>query len=204
MRAGAPQRVTRICVAQIGAPHGVRGEVRLRSFTADPLAVARYGVLLSEDGTRTFELIALRPAKDAFIARLKGVDDRTAAEALTNQRLFVPRECLPEIGEAETYYHADLVGLAVTDAAGTVRATVRAVHDFGAGDVLELDPAGKGGGASVFVPFTTAVVPVVDIAGGRLVLAGPETWLTPEPTPNPAEPSAFPPQRRSRRSKHTG
>ena len=92
----------RICVAQIGAAHGIRGEVRLWSFTEDPLAVADYGPLESEDGTRRFEIEALRPAKDHFVARLAGVADRDAAEKLTNIELYVPRDRLPPIEDDES------------------------------------------------------------------------------------------------------
>ena len=103
----------RICVAQIGAPHGVRGEVRLRSFTEDPLAFVEYGPLESEDRKQRFKIEALRPAKDHFVARLSGVSDRNAAEKLTNVKLYVPRDVLPDIEEDETFYHADLIGLDV-------------------------------------------------------------------------------------------
>ena len=102
----------RICVAQFGAAHGIRGEVRLRSFTQDPLAVTAYGPLESEDGTQRFKIEALRPAKDHFVARLTGIDDREAAEKLTNLRLYVSRDRLPPIENDETFYYADLVGLA--------------------------------------------------------------------------------------------
>src|SRR5262245_53387666 len=98
----------RVCVAQIGAAHGVRGEVRLRSFTEDPAAVTSYGPLESEDGTRRFTIEALRPAKDCFVARLEGVANRDAAEKLTNLRLYIARDKLPPIEEDETFYHADL------------------------------------------------------------------------------------------------
>ncbi len=101
----------RIRVARIGAAHGVRGEVKLWSFTEDPMAVTSYGALETEDGTRRFEIESLRPAKDHLVARIAGVADRDAAEALRNLELFVPRERLPEIEEADTFYYADLVGL---------------------------------------------------------------------------------------------
>jgi 16S rRNA processing protein RimM len=161
----------RVCVAQIGAPHGVRGEVRLRVFTDDPAAIADYGPLQSEDGGRSFELAGVRPAKDHLVARLKGVDDRDAAAALTNQKLYVPRERLPATGDDDTFYHADLVGLAAVSTAGDTLGTVVAVHNFGAGDLLELQP--EGSGATVMLPFTRACVPQVDIAGRRIVIDPP-------------------------------
>src|SRR5579863_44106 len=118
----------RICVGQIGAAHGVRGEVRLRSFTSDPHAIAGYGPLETEDG-RIFEIETMRPAKDHFVARLSGICDRNAAEQLSNTRLYVPRERLPEPDEPDEFYHADLIGLAVLDPAGKSLGTIIAVHN---------------------------------------------------------------------------
>lgn len=160
----------RVCVAQIGAAHGVRGEVRLKAFTQDPLSVARYGPLEVEDGRQYFEIEAVRPAKDMLVARLKGITDRDAAERLMNLRLYVARERLPKPGDDE-FYHADLVGLAVTTASGEAVGTVKAVHNFGAGDLVEIEPAS--GGATMMLPFNEAVVPVVDVAGGRIVVEPP-------------------------------
>jgi len=160
-------RAARICLGQIGAAHGVGGEVRLRSFTADPAAIADYGPLETEDG-RAFEIESLRPAKDHFIARLAGVSDRNAASALANTKLYVPRARLPEPDEADEFYHADLIGLAAVDAAGRRFGTVLAVHNFGAGDLIEVKP--DAGGKTELLPFDEATVPVVDIAGGRIVV----------------------------------
>jgi 16S rRNA processing protein RimM len=161
----------RICVAQIGAAHGTRGEVRLKSFTADPMAVMDYGALETEDGTATFEIESLRPAKSHWIAQLRGVRDRNAAERLANVKLFVPRDRLPAVETGE-FYHADLIGLAVVTTDGRALGTVVAMHDFGAGDILELRQEGKRD--TVMLPFTSATVPVVDIAGGRIVIDPPE------------------------------
>lgn len=160
----------RVCVAQIGAPHGVRGEVRLWTFTADPMAVTRYGSLETEDGKRSFEIEKVRPAKGHLVARLRGIGDRETAERLTNTKLFVPRERLPQT-EADEFYHADLVGLRVEDAEGNGIGAVIAVHNFGAGDILEIQPPE---GGAMMLPFTEAVVPEVDIKGGRLVVVLPE------------------------------
>jgi 16S rRNA processing protein RimM len=160
----------RICVAQIGGAHGIRGEVKLKSFTADPMAVKDYGPLTSEDGSARFEIEALRPAKSHLVARLRGVADRNAAERLTHVRLFVPRERLPPPAEDE-FYHVDMIGLAAATADGTEVGTVVAVHDFGAGAILELQP--PAGGNTVMLPFTDAFVPAVDIAGGRITVAPP-------------------------------
>ncbi|MEA2907453.1 MAG: rRNA processing protein RimM [Alphaproteobacteria bacterium] len=165
------QREKRVCVAQIGAAHGTRGEVRLWSFTADPMAVRDYGPLESEDGSARFEIEAVRPAKRHLVARLAGVHDRNAAERLTNIRLYVARERLPAAG-ADEFYHADLIGLAALAVDGRALGTVVAVHDFGAGDILELRPAGRND--TVMLPFTTETVPLVDIAGGRIVIDPPQ------------------------------
>ena len=160
----------RICVAQIGAAHGIRGEVRLRSFTEDPMAVTAYGPLESEDGTRRFTIEALRPAKDLFVARLAGVTDRDAAEKLTNIRLYVSRDKLPPIDEDETYYHADLVGLAAVTPDGAPLGTVTAILNFGAGDLVEIRPDG---GEPLLVPFTDTAVPEIDMKTRRMVVVPP-------------------------------
>jgi 16S rRNA processing protein RimM len=158
----------RICVAQFGAPHGIRGEVRLRSFTEDPMAITAYGPLESEDGARRFTIEALRPAKDHFVVRLAGVPDRDAAEKLTNIKLYVARDKLPAIEDAEMFYHADLVGLAAVTPDGTALGTVTAILNFGAGDLVEIKPAG--GGEPLMVPFTDAAVPEIDLAARRMVV----------------------------------
>ncbi|HXW30020.1 MAG TPA: ribosome maturation factor RimM [Xanthobacteraceae bacterium] len=171
MRAQRPSgEDARVCLAQIGAPHGLAGEVRLHAFTEEPLAVGRYGTLEAEDRSRQFELTALRLGKRGLIAAFAGVADRTAAARLTAIRLYVPRARLPDPDDADTFYHADLVGLTVEAADGLPIGTVCAVHDFGAGDLLEVKPAI---GPSLMLPFTKAAVPVVDLAAARLVAALP-------------------------------
>jgi 16S rRNA processing protein RimM len=128
--------VERICVARIGAAHGIKGEVRLWSFTADPAAVADYGPLESEDGTQRFEIEAMRPAKDHLVARLSGVSDRDAAERLVNTRLYVARERLPAPAPEE-FYHADLIGLRADSRDGAALATIVGIHDFGGRIVID-------------------------------------------------------------------
>jgi len=161
----------RVLIAQIGAAHGVRGEVRLKAFTQDPLSVTRYGALETEDGRRRFEIEAARPTKDdMLVARLKGVADRNAAEALKNLRLYVAREKLPAPADDE-FYVADLIGLVAQTPTGDALGTVKAVHNFGAGDLIEIEPAD--GSASVMLPFTATTVPTIDIAGKRIVVAPP-------------------------------
>ena len=163
--------VERICVARIGAAHGVKGEVKLWSFTADPAAVADYGPLESEDGLQRFEIEAMRPAKDHLVARLSGVRDRDAAERLVNVRLYVARDRLPAPAPEE-FYHADLIGLRAESRDGAALATIVGIHDFGAGDLLELRPLS--GGGTVLMPFTAQTVPEVDIAGGRIIIDPPQ------------------------------
>ncbi len=128
----------RICVAQIGAAHGIRGEVRLWSFTHDPMAVTDYGPLESEDGTRRSRSTPCGAAKDHFVARLTGVDDRARRRSLRNLDLYVPRDRLPPIEEDDTFYHADLIGLAAVTPDGGALGTVTAIHNFGAGDLVEI------------------------------------------------------------------
>jgi 16S rRNA processing protein RimM len=171
MTGGAGVCGARICLGQIGAAHGVRGEVRLRSFTSDPAAIADYGPLETEDG-RVFEIETMRPAKDHFVARLSGIRDRDAASALANTKLYVPRERLPQTEEPDEFYHADLVGLAVVDRAGKSLGTVIAIHNFGAGDLIEVRT--DTGGNTELVPFDTTHVPAVDIASGKIVVDPPQ------------------------------
>ena len=164
-------RSEKIRVARIGAAHGIRGEVRLWSFTEDPLAVAQYGPLESEDGARQFEIKALRPAKDFLVARIAGIADRNAAETLRNVDLFVPRDRLPPLEQADTFYHADLIGLAAESEAGEALGSVVAIHNFGAGDIIEIAP--EGGGATLMLPFNETTVPRVDLKAGRVVVVPP-------------------------------
>jgi 16S rRNA processing protein RimM len=162
----------KIRIARIGAAHGVRGEVKLWPFTEDPMAALNYGPLETEDGARQFEIESLRPAKDFLVARLKGVDDRNAAEMLRNIDLFVPRDRLPPIEEDDTFYHADLVGLSAVTPDGAALGTVMAMHNFGAGDVVEI--ALPGSDRTVMVPFTDAAVPEIDLKAKRIVVVVPE------------------------------
>ena len=161
----------RICVARIGAAHGVRGEVKLWSFTEDPAAVAQYGPLETQDGTRCFEIEALRAAKDHFVARIAGVNDRDAAEKLRNIELYIPRARLPKIEETDTFYHADLVGLDAVTPAGARVGIVHALHNFGAGDIIEIAP--DGGGEPLMLPFNETTVPKIDVAARQIVVVPP-------------------------------
>ena len=179
----------RVCVGVVTGAHGVRGAVRVKSFTAEPGDVASYGPLEDESGERRFALRLVGTAKGVLIAAIAGIDDRDRAEALRGLRLYLPRAAQPPT-EEEEYYHADLIGLEATLPDGAALGTVRAVHDFGAGDTLEIErPAGQ----PVVVPFTRAVVPVIDLDAGRLVVDPPPGLLDkaeagrcgPHPNPPP-------------------
>lgn len=158
----------RVCVGAIVGAHGVRGAIRIKSFTGEPADIGRYGPVENEAGARRFGLRIIGQAKGLVIAKLDGVEDRDAAEALKGTKLFVPRERLPET-EPEEFLYADLIGLAAEDPEGGKLGTVKAVFDFGAGEVLEI----VGAGGAFMVPFTKAAVPVVDVAGGRMVVSLP-------------------------------
>ena len=161
----------RIRVARIGAAHGVRGEVKLWSFTQEPTAIADYGPLQSEDGKWQFEIETMRAAKDHFVARIAGIDSREAAEALRNIDLFIARDKLPAIDEPDTYYFADLVGMAALTPDGAPLGNVTAVHNFGAGDLIEV--ASSAGGEPLLLPFTEAVVPNIDTAKRQITVVLP-------------------------------
>ena len=166
---------SRVCLGVIAGAHGVKGLVRVRSFTAKPQSIADYGPLQDERGERRFELELVGVSRGALIARVPGVEDRDAAEALKGMRLYVRRTDLPEPG-AEEFYEADLMGLDAVLSDGTRLGKVCAVHDFGAGANLEIEDAA---GKTVMVPFTAAAVPMVDIPGGRLVIEPPEGLFEP-------------------------
>src|SRR5712672_3203588 len=159
-----------VCVARIGAPHGVRGAVKLWTFTEDPLAVTRYGPLMAKDGARQFEVTHAREAKDHLVASFRGVTTREEAEKLNGIELYIAREKLPATDDDE-YYHADLIGLAAVTSANEPLGRVIAIHNFGAGDIIEIAPPQ---GATMLLPFTNAVVPAVDLANGRVVIELPD------------------------------
>ena len=170
----------RLCLGVIVGAHGVRGLVRIKSFTEAPEDLDAYGPLSDEAGTRRFEVSVTGKAKGLLLARVAGVGDRDAAEALKGVRLFVDRAALPEPEEDE-YYHSDLIGLAVEDGVGGRLGRVVGVQNYGAGDILEIE---RPDGTELLLPFTKAVVPAVDLAGGRLVVAPPEEG----PEEGPEEP----------------
>ena len=159
-----------VCVARIGAAHGVRGAVKLWTFTEDPFAVRRYGPLQTKDGKRQFEVTQAREARDHLVATFKGVTTRDEAERLNGIELYVAREKLPATDEDE-YYHADLIGLSAKTTSGETLGKVIAIHNFGAGDIIEIAPTN---GGTMLLPFSNAVVPTVDIAGGRVLIELPQ------------------------------
>lgn len=175
-----------VVVGAIAGAHGVRGEVRVKSFTADPDDLFAYGPLLDADGAVLIEARSVRPAKAHHVVMPAGpARQREEWEALKGTRLHVPRAALPPT-EADEFYVEDLVGLAALDPGGNLIGRVRAVQDFGAGDLLEIQP--EGGGRSVFIPFTQADVPDLDLAAGQLVIADWDTWASEDGAADEAPP----------------
>ena len=166
---------SRVLLGVVAAPHGVRGLVRIRSFTEDPMAVAQYGPLSDETGKKKYRVEALSAARGAVLARIEGVADRTAAEALRGLRLYVERERLPATGERE-WYEADLVGLSAVGRDGRDWGKVIAFHDFGGGRTMEVS-GGAASRSSMMLPFTDEAVPEIDVEGGKVVVDPPAGLL---------------------------
>lgn len=160
----------RICVGAIAGAHGVKGLVKIKSFTEEPDGVAAYGPLSDEAGEREFTIALTGRAKGLIIARIDGVEDRNTAEALRGTRLYVERAALPPTAE-EAYYHTDLIGLEAVGMDGAPVGEVKALYNYGAGDVIEIQRRDKD---LLLLPFTKAAVPEVDLEGGRLVVREPE------------------------------
>lgn len=161
----------KVCVGAIAGAFGVRGEVRLKSFTAEPEDLVAYGPLQTEDGAQSFDVTLTGQTKGALVGRLSGVATKEMADRLKGLRLYVDRAKLPD-PEDDEYYHADLIGLEVFDTGGDPLGRVKAVLNHGASDILEIDPTD--GGASVLLPFTQEAVPTVDLGAGRIVADPPE------------------------------
>lgn len=162
----------RICVGAVAGAFGVRGELRLKSFTATPEDVATYGSVTSDDGAQSFTItLTGQTTKGALIARLSGVATKEQADALRGLRLYVERARLPSLPDDE-YYHADLIGLEVLDTGGSSLGRVKSVQNHGASDLLEIQ--GPGLKSTVLLPFTLEVVPTVDLATGRIIVDPPE------------------------------
>ena len=164
----------RVLLGVVAAPHGVRGLVRIKSFTEDPMAIGAYGTLSDEAGKSDYRVEALSAARGTILARIEGVADRTAAEALRGLRLYVGRGALPEAGERQ-WYEADLIGLPAIGRDGRDWGKVIAFHDFGAGPVMEVS-----GGA--MLPFTDEAVPEIDVEGGKVVVDPPAGLLAEDET----------------------
>lgn len=160
-----------ICVGSLSGAYGVRGEVRLKSYCAEPSDIADYNPLSDADGLRQFNVTLVRPIKGGYAARVSGVSTKEDADALRGTDLFTPRDRLPSLPDDE-FYHADLIGLDVVDTGGVVLGKVKTVQNHGAGDLLEIH--GPGMKNTVLLPFTQAAVPTVDLAGGRIVADPPE------------------------------
>jgi 16S rRNA processing protein RimM len=159
----------RVCLGVVAGAHGVRGLVRVKSFTDRPDDIAAYGPVTDDSGGRRFHLTVVGHLKAAVLVRVEGITGRDQAEALSGARFYVYRDALPELEGEEEFYYADLVGLAAEDIEGKRLGRVKAVHNFGAGDMLELDDEGD----ALLYPFTRAVVRVVDLTGGRIVIDPP-------------------------------
>ena len=166
-----------ILVGIFGAAHGVRGELRLKSYTGDPLAIANYPRLTDESGKQTFKILSARPVKDdILVVRVDGIADRTVAEKLTNTSIYMARADLPPADEEE-FYHADLLGLRVETRDGTLIGTIANVLNFGAGDILDVRPEL---GDNLLLPFTKKVIPVVEIANKRVIVDMPDEVIVRE------------------------
>jgi 16S rRNA processing protein RimM len=161
----------RICIGAISGAFGVTGEVRLKSFCSTPSDIAAYGPLSSEDGSRQFRVTLTKPVTGGFGARIAGVTSREAAEALRGTSLFIDREKLPSLPDDE-FYHADLIGLEVLDTGGESVGKVIAIHNHGAGDIVEISSTRHK--SALLLPFTKAIVPNVDLSAGRLIVDLPE------------------------------
>ena len=163
-----------VCVGAIAGSFGVRGEVRLKSFCSEPADIGSYGKLSTEDGSTFYDIKLTRPVKSGYAAKLTGVATKEDADALRGTRLYAPRSALPKLPDDE-FYHADLIGLAAMDTGGVKIGNVAAVHNHGAGDLLEI--RGTGLGSGLLIPFTQTAVPTVDLSAGRLILDPPEGLL---------------------------
>ena len=161
----------KLLMGRIGAAHGIKGEVRIQSFTEDPLALASYGPLSTNKPGLTIKILAARTTTNVLVARLEGINDRNAAEKLNGVELYVDRALLPDTDDDDDFYHADLIGLKARLADGSEIGEVMAVPNFGAGDLLEIrDPRS---GDTYLYPFSKAVVPEVRVAEGYLLIDPP-------------------------------
>lgn len=175
----------RICLGQIGAANGIKGHVRVKPFTGEPEAFGDYGGLEDETGKNRFKISSLRPIKGGMlVVKFKGINDRNKAEALTGTKLYIDRALLPDLDDDDDFYIEDLIGLNVVDTEGNRFGVITAIHNFGAGDLLDIKPEH---GPTVFVPFTKAAVPIVVLNDKKIVVSLAEAGLLPddgEPEPS--------------------
>ena len=162
----------KICVGQFAGAHGVRGLMKLRSFTGEPQAIFDYAPLATEDG-RVFKIVFKSAAKDHFLVEVEGIANKEEADALRGDRLYISRTKLPKTAQDE-YYEAELIGLTVVDKSGKDYGRILGVHDHGAGVFLEI---GQGKKDSFMLPFKDAFVPEVDVKAGKVVVAVPDGWI---------------------------
>lgn len=159
-----------ILVGVVTGPQGLKGEVRVKTFTDAPERLSAYGPLHTPEG-RVLEIVAARPMKTGIaVVQFKGIEDRAAAEALANEKLLISRGALPQT-EHDEFYHADLIGLRAQDDEGRILGEIRAIHNFGAGDVIEIE---RGDGGTMMLPFTCDFIPAIHLADKYVVVAEPE------------------------------
>jgi len=165
----------RICLGQIGAANGIKGHVRVKPFTGEPEALGDYGGLEDETGLNSFQIASLRPIKGGMlVVKFKGINDRNAAEALNGTKLYIDRDRLPDLEEDDDFYVEDLIDLEAIDPDGTSLGAIIAIHNFGAGDLLEIRPER---GASKLLPFTKAAIPIISLDQKHVVVNPAEAGL---------------------------
>lgn len=178
----------RICIGAIVGAFGIKGELRIKSFCADPAAIGDYGILTNQDGTQHFDLKIIGPIKGGYAARIGGIKYRDQADELKGTSLFALRADLPNLPDDE-FYHSDLIGLRVIDTGGVQMGTITAVYDHGAGDFLEINVVGQKNMA--LLPFTKAAVPTVDLAAGKVIIDPPKGVFASDEPEEPPEPTNF-------------
>ncbi len=178
----------RICIGAIIGAFGIKGELRVKSFCADPDAIDSYGILTNEDGTQSYDLKIIGPIKGGYAARIADVRYRDQAEDLKGVSLYALRADMPNLPDDE-FYHSDLIGLPVIDTGGVKLGTITAVHDHGAGDFLEINAIGQKNVA--LLPFTKAAVPTVDLTAGKVIIDPPKGVFAGDEPEEPPEPTNF-------------
>ncbi|MEH6476651.1 MAG: ribosome maturation factor RimM [Sneathiella sp.] len=160
----------RLLLGVIAGPKGIKGEMKVKSFTEVPEDLVSYGLLEDKTGTKQFKITLVGTSKNLPVIRIKGVDDRNQAEALKGQELYILRDKLPGIEQADEFYHTDLIGLDVIEEDGSKFGEILRLYDFGAGDIMEITPVKKGAKSTILVPFTKEMVPTVDLAARQVTI----------------------------------